>query len=600
MTASQSPYTLRPYQREAVDKTLQHFRRSCDPAVIVLPTGAGKSLVIAELAAMARGRVLVLAHVKELVEQNAEKYNSYGLDAGIFAAGLKRKQVDKKVTFASIQSVGANLERFERAYSLVVVDECHRISLDEDSQYQRVLAKLQQLNPAVKILGLTATPFRLGLGWVYHKHYWGFCRPEQDQFFKSCIYELPLAYMIKNGFLTPFKQLDVAREIYDFSSLQPSSGGHYSGTELNRLLHQYPRVTEAIVADIVLQAKARQGVMIFAATVEHAKEILGYLPQADSRLIIGDTELQQRDEIIQQFKSKAFKFLVNVSVLTTGFDAPHVDLIAVLRPTASVSLFVQIVGRGLRLSPGKEDCLVLDYANNGFNCFAPEVGELKPNPNSEAVQVFCPACEFANCFWGVKDADGKVVEHYGRRCQGLVERPLEPFAYDADGELMVEQVQCDYRFKFKSCRFCEAENDIAARRCQSCGEVLIDADDLLKKALALSKKTVLRCSGMEFITTPKGLKVCYYDEDGLMVSELYDLGNNDKQAQIFAKVFKPQYQRELSPVATPNFNDVAQMCELQAYFKAPDFVIAEKIKRYYRVEEKIFDYQGRYRKAHQI
>lgn len=128
--------------------------------------------------------------------------------------------------------------------------------------------------------------------------------------------------------------------------------------------------------------------MIFAATVEHAKEILGLLPADDAALITGDTPGAERDVLIEEFKAQRFRYLVNVSVLTTGFDAPHVDLIAILRPTESVSLYQQIVGRGLRLAPGKIDCLILDYAGNPHDLYAPEVGAPKGKSDNVPVQVF--------------------------------------------------------------------------------------------------------------------------------------------------------------------------------------------------------------------
>ncbi len=123
--------TLRPYQLDAVQATLKHFRRSSEPAVIVLPTGAGKSLVIAELARLAKRRILVLAHVKELVEQNHSKYQSYGLQASIFAAGLNRKEANQQVIFGSVQSVARNLDAFADEFSLIIIDECHRVSLED-------------------------------------------------------------------------------------------------------------------------------------------------------------------------------------------------------------------------------------------------------------------------------------------------------------------------------------------------------------------------------------------------------------------------------------------------------------------------------------
>ena len=154
-------FTLRPYQQEAVDATLAWFRRHTEPAAIVLPTGAGKSLVIAELARLARGRVLVLGH---------------GLEADIFAAGLQRKESHGKVVFGSVQSVARNLDQFRSEFSLLIVDECHRISDDDDSQYQQIIGHLRQVNPQIRLLGLTATPFRLGKGWIYQFHYHGMVR----------------------------------------------------------------------------------------------------------------------------------------------------------------------------------------------------------------------------------------------------------------------------------------------------------------------------------------------------------------------------------------------------------------------------------------
>ena len=178
-------FELRPYQQEAVRRTVEHFRRSDEAAVIVLPTGSGKSLVIAELARIARGRVLVLAHVRELVEQNHAKYESYGKEADIFSAGLGRKESARQVVFGSVQSVVRNLDAFTPAepaadaqaapFTLLVIDECHRVSLEKDASYRKVINHLREHNPRLKVLGLTATPYRLGQGFIFHRHYHGMC-----------------------------------------------------------------------------------------------------------------------------------------------------------------------------------------------------------------------------------------------------------------------------------------------------------------------------------------------------------------------------------------------------------------------------------------
>ncbi len=581
-------FQLRDYQRDAVEATLSHFRSSDEPAVIVLPTGAGKSLVIAELARLARRKILVLAHVKELVEQNHSKYLSYGLEGGIYAAGLKQKQSHHQVTFASVQSVARNLQDFATEHSLVIIDECHRISDSENSQYQQIFSQLRRFNPQLKLLGLTATPYRMGMGWIYRYHYRGFCRSSEPKPFEHCIYELPLQYMIKRGFLTPPKMVDAPIAQYDFSALNANKSGNYAEAEVNQLLVSHPRVTRAICEQIIQLATERQGVMVFAATVQHAHEINGYLPEGQTALITGATALAERDELISRFKAKQIKYLVNVAVLTTGFDAPHVDFIAILRPTQSVSLFQQIVGRGLRLAPGKSDCLVMDYAGNGFDLFAPEVGQPKPDSSSVPVQVFCPVCDFANIFWGKTDEEGNILEHFGRRCQGTVEVDT------VDGR--DKKQQCDYRFRFKECPRCNAENDIAARHCHQCGHAIIDPDDQLKAALKLKDARVIRCAGISLSETRGNLRVIYHDEQGEELSELFNL-QQSKPRKRFNDLFGRRFDQSLQP---RQFNSVDEVLAVAQLFTAPDFVVARKSGQFWRVQERIFDYQGNYRKANQL
>ncbi|MDU6439328.1 MAG: DEAD/DEAH box helicase family protein [Pantoea sp.] len=581
-------FTLRPYQQDAVNATLNHFRRHAEPAVIVLPTGAGKSLVIAKLARLARGRVLVLAHVKELVEQNHGKYQAYGLEADIFAAGLQRKESQRKVVFGSVQSVARNLAQFDSAFSLVIVDECHRISDDDSSQYQQIFSHLRQHNPQLRLLGLTATPFRLGKGWIYHFHYHGMVRGDEKALFRDCIYELPLRYMIKHGFLVEPERLDMPVVQYDFSRLTAQANGLFSEADLNRELKQQQRVTPHIVSQIVEFAEDRRGVMVFASTVEHAREILSLLP-ANSALISAETPAKERDATIAAFKAQQLKFLVNVAVLTTGFDAPHVDLIAILRPTESVSLYQQIVGRGLRLSPGKTSCLILDYAGNPHDLFTPEVGAPKGASDNEPVQVFCPACGFANTFWGKTTADGMIIEHFGRRCQGVLE--------DDEGH----REQCDFRFRFKSCPDCGAENDIAARRCHQCDKILVDPDDMLKAALKLKDALVLRCGGMTLThgRDDKGewLKATYFDEDGTSVDERFRL-RTPAQRKAFEQLFMRPHQR--APGVPLGWQTAADVVALQPLLRHPDFVVARAKGQFWQVREKVFDYQGRFRRANEL
>ncbi|PRY71745.1 DEAD/DEAH box helicase [Halomonas ventosae] len=589
-SASVAPI-LRPYQAWAVSRVIEHFRASDDPAVVVLPTGSGKSLVIAELARLARGRVLVLAHVRELVEQNHAKYLAYGLEADIFSAGLGRKEAGRQVVFGSVQSVVRHLERFAAPehprgpFTLLVVDECHRVSPAEDSSYRQVIDRLRAANPCLKILGLTATPYRLGQGFIYHRHHHGMVRGEAESFFQDCVFEQPLRLMVKQGYLAEPRRIDAAVERYDFSALVPSSRGLFREEELNRVVAGH-RATPGIIAEVVARAADRQGVMLFAASVAHAEEILGYLPAGEAALVTGETPSLERERLIGAFKARELKYLVNVAVLTTGFDAPHVDLIAILRPTESVSLYQQIVGRGLRLSPGKRDCLVLDYAGNPWDLYAPEVGSPRPASDSEPVQVECPACGHANLFWGKRDGE-LVIEHFGRRCQGLLE--------DEEGR----RTQCDFRFRFKVCGECGAENDIAARRCHGCETLLVDADDKLKAALRLRDARVLRVAGMQLEVTVNGrglprLKVTYHDEEGATLAEWFAL-ETPAQRAAFAAAFLRDHLRAPGVPFRPTTPE--EVIAERRRLRHPDFVVGRKVGRHWQVREKLFDYTGRYRKA---
>ncbi|HAS6482560.1 DEAD/DEAH box helicase [Vibrio parahaemolyticus] len=578
-------YTLRPYQADSVKAVIHYFRKHSTPAVIVLPTGAGKSLVIAELARLAKGRVLVLAHVKELVEQNHAKYEGYGLKGAIFSAGLGRKETDQQVVFASVQSVVRNLDSFKNQFSLLVIDECHRVPDDKNSSYQKVITHLRELNPGIKVLGLTATPYRLGMGWIYQYHTRGQVRTEESRFFRDCIFELPIRYLLDENFLTPARMMDAPVLSYDFSQLKPANTGRYKEAEMDMVIDKAKRATPQIVEQIIQYARERKGVMIFAATVRHAQEIHGLLPEGETAIVIGDTPTPERDAIIQAFKNREIKYLVNVSVLTTGFDAPHVDLIAILRPTESVSLYQQIVGRGLRLSEGKSECLILDYAGNSYDLYQPEVGDPKPDSTSEIITIPCPACGFNNNFWGKLDSNGFLLEHFGRRCQGYFE--------DEDTG---EREHCGYRFRAKYCGECGADNDIAARICHECDATLVDPDKKLKEALNLKDALIFECTEMDLSVFKSNdgksqLKVTYsgepYQGEGhALVHEFWSL-NTKKQKQTFKDQFvRPHLADKHRPFeeASPT-----RVVANQHRFRLPQFVIARKSGRFWKLRDKIFE-----------
>lgn len=573
-------YELRPYQRQAVENSIAYFRLKREPAVIVLPTGAGKSLVIAEMARVAKGRVLVLAHVKELVEQNHSKYESYGLKAGVYSAGLNKKESQEKVIFGSIQSVARADHHFFENFTLLIIDECHRVALEDESQYQVVVKKLQASNPKLCILGLTATPYRLGMGWIYNESHQGVVHTQEKRFFRRCVFELPLDYMIKQGFLNPPVKIDIPVTCYDFSELT-ETGRMYTQAQLEKILKSQRRLTPLIIKNIIdiTERYDRQGVMIFSSTVNHAKEILGYLPDGQGKIILGDTNDDERDKIVDQFKNRQFKYLVNVSVLTTGFDAPHVDVIAVMRPTESVSLYQQIIGRGLRLSPGKIDCFILDYTGMGHDIYSPEVRDKKPTEESVLVPVECPSCGFENQFWGLTNDDGEMIEHYGRKCRGAI----------FDDQTM-DMKACGYRFRSKLCPQCSTENDLTARECEECRAVLIDADSKLKQA-RLSKDALIFKPDSVTLQERRDkngnpfLEVKYFDFDAKAISEFHFLSNPTSVKKFNVNFLRSHMRR---PELEVEFNNVDQVVRYQKLFRMPTYVIARKQDKFWKITEKIF------------
>lgn len=496
--------TLRPYQQAAVDAAVEWMRKSLAPACIEAATGAGKSHIIAEIARIIHHqtgkRVLCLAPSAELVVQNHGKYLASGHRASMFSASAGAKELRYSVVFGSPLTVKNRISAFKRAgndgYALVVIDEAHGIT----PTVQGIVAEMRQGNPNLRVLGLTATPYRLGSGWIFREGPEGSVNGEdtaRDPYFAKCVYKVGARELIDQGFLTKPVIGEINAQGYDTAGLALNSRGQFDAAQVDRAYHGHGRKTAAIVADVVSQAADRQGVMFFAATVQHAREVLASLPPQLSAIVTAETPKAERDSLIRRFKARELKYMVNVSVLTVGFDAPHVDLIAILRKTESVGLLQQIIGRGLRTSPGKADCLVLDYTTNledhcpDGDLFAPVVKAGKAGEGTGNMVCVCPICAYENSFTvnpqylGVEtdaagyalDLDGRqmmsdfgpIPAHFGRRCMGLTQTGKRG-----------EYERCNYRWTFKPCPHCEAENDIAARYCKECKGEIVDPNEKLK------------------------------------------------------------------------------------------------------------------------
>ena len=340
---------LRDYQQQAVDACYRYLRAQDGNPAIVCPTGAGKSHVLAQICSDAvrlwNGRVLILAHVKELLEQNAEKVRGYlGSDlVGLYSAGLGQRDMHQPVIAASIQSVYKRACAFE-PFDLIIIDECHLVTKSSDGMYRTFLQEAQVLNPHLRLIGLTATPFRMTTGMI--------CGP--DNLLNDICYEIGVRQLIIDGYLCPLKS-KAARKKADMSSLH-IRGGEFVASEIEDLMDQYALVSSACT-EIIEQTASRNSVLIFAAGVGHARHIQETLQQRlhqEVGLVTGDTPPGERAELLARFKGRSvqtdifggskppLKYLVNVNVLTTGFDAPNVDCVVLLRPTNSPGLYYQM------------------------------------------------------------------------------------------------------------------------------------------------------------------------------------------------------------------------------------------------------------------
>ncbi|MGZ3695372.1 MAG: DEAD/DEAH box helicase, partial [Bdellovibrionota bacterium] len=367
---------------------------------------------------------------------------------------------------------------------------------------------------------------------------------------------------------------------YDFSALETKEGT-YSTSEIEEILKSQKRLTPLIIANIIdiTDRYHRKGVMIFSASVKHAEEIMSYLPPNDAKLVVGDTDMKDRSSIINEFKQRKFKYLVNVSVLTTGFDAPHVDVIAILRPTESNSLYQQIVGRGLRLSDDKKDCYVLDYTGMGHDIFSPEVGEKKPASDTTPVLVPCPQCAHDNYFWGYADDEGNVIEHFGRKCRGAIQDPDT-----------LEIIPCGFRYRFKLCHSCDAENDITARTCERCSAELVDAEAKLKQAKLSKNSHVLTPDRITFEERQDKnfkpyLEIRYYDHDARYLSEAHFF-NYESSLKKFNINFLRSHLRR--PELAGEFRSPQDVLKYQKLFRLPAYVIARKQDKFWKITEKVF------------
>lgn len=342
---------LRPYQADAVRYANRHLSLGHNP-VLQLATGTGKSIIISELAYnfSSKRPVWVLTHVQQLVGQNAATYKLYtSLEPGIICAGLNRKDKGCRVTFATIQSIIGVLEELPEP-GLIIIDEAHRVPHNEGEPtlYEKVLRRY----PHTQRVAMTATPWRMDNGIIYGSG---------DKFwFDAVAYSYNVPNAVNDGWLSPLVGVETAIQLdVDDVSVQ----GDFIQTEVESL--QTDKWLHSVAKSLLHLAASRNHIAVYCSTVlvaEKVSHIINKVTGWNTDVLTSNTS--NRLDTIRAFKSGITRVLCSVDMITTGFDFPALDCIVCLRPTLSSSLWVQIQGRGTRLSPGKKNCVVLDYVGN--------------------------------------------------------------------------------------------------------------------------------------------------------------------------------------------------------------------------------------------
>lgn len=519
--------TLRPYQKEAINAIRQCLRDSINPVILEASVGAGKSLICSELLLMiekAKWRALCLTINSTLVQQNHEAHLIQGGNSGIYCSGLNEKNSDKPVIFGSPHSLVLGIKNKEPIsfvpFNLIIIDECHNIDFkNSSSMYMRILNHYgfmaQSNNYKYRIVGLTGTPYRGKNEPIVH----------ENALFKKTAYSVSTDWLIKNSYLAePIFEIS-ENESLNFKKLKINNMGRFNNNELQNVINKSHRLTHKIMEQIiVLVENGRKGAFIFCSTLKHCEEAMNSLPAGQSACITAKTPHEERKIILNLAKEGKIKYLVNVATLLTGVDLPLFQIAAFLRPTESLVLFVQAMGRVLRLHPEKKNALVLDFAGNierhrdWDNPILLEAIKQTVDKDSPLV-IECPSCESMN------------TEHT-RRCVGLI-----------------NEKRCDYYFEFKECfnEECRVKNDIAARLCWKCNCELIDPNEKLSLEIAKISciKVYVKESEYSISGTKNGFQIhCKYKCKDEVGYDGYIYENYSPTSEKARNVFYGQFVRK--------------------------------------------------------
>jgi DNA repair protein RadD len=524
---------LRDYQQRTIDQLYAWFSAgNAGNPCLVLPTGSGKSHIVAALCKDAlqnwpETRVLMLTHVKELIEQNAEKMRLHWPAApmGIYSAGIGKRDIGEPITFAGIQSVRTKANLLGHL-DLVIIDECHLVNHKEEGGYRKLLADLKAINPALRVVGLTATPYRLGHGLITDK----------PALFDALLEPVSIEELVFKGYLSTLRSKVTSAKL-DTSGVK-KRGGEFIESELQAAVDTDDN-NQRVVQEVIALAGDRKAWLVFCTGVQHAEHVAEVLRQhgVSAQCVTGETPKAERKRMLDDFKAGKLRALTNANVLTTGFDYPDIDLIAMLRPTMSASLYVQMAGRGMRVKSHIDHCLVLDFA-------------------------------------GVVEMHGPIV---------AVQPPKK--GGDGDGETPV-----------KVCDNCDELVHISAKECPACGHPFPPPEE---KKLKLHHDDIMGMEGKDFEVTGWSWRRHISKASGnLMLACTYYGSLSDKPITEYFPVLNDGYAgqmalQKLMAIAEKSGADLSEISRLKGA-EALDYIVIQMGKSkhpstiQYRMDNKFF------------
>lgn len=410
------PKTLRSYQDEALTASFKWLFENKGNPLTVVPVGGGKSLLIAEAIKRLHGwypntKILLLSHIKELLQQNAaELLEQYpNCDLGFYCAGLNQKKLYNDVTFASIQSIGKKANLLPRSPAIIIVDECHLIPHKTSTLYRKFISDCMKLNPNLRVWGFTGTSYRSDTGRLDEG---------KDKLFDYIAYEIPMTYMIEEGWWAKpvAPKTDYQMDVSGVSV----RGGDYVIGELEDKINT-AEINDICVRELLELGKDRKKWLVFTAGVKHAHDVAAEIKKSGITVdvVTGETPPLERNAIITAFRKGEIRCLVNVAVLTVGFNVPDIDLLCLMRPMRSPVLYVQTIGRGVRpvyaqgydlsttqgrldaiYNSTKPDCMIVDFGGVVSTLGAVDQidirkkydGEKETEGDGQAITKICPNC----------------------------------------------------------------------------------------------------------------------------------------------------------------------------------------------------------------